>query len=89
MAGPASTLAIKVIPNAPRTEIAGWLDHALKIKVHAPASEGRANEELCTFLAEKLGLPKRAITLLQGEKSRQKVVRIEGLTSFEVSSLLA
>jgi uncharacterized protein (TIGR00251 family) len=79
MSAPASTLAIKAIPNAPRTEIAGWLGDALKIKVHAPALEGRANDELCVFLAEKLGLPKRAVTLLQGEKSRQKVVHIAGL----------
>ena len=82
------TLAIKVIPNAPRTEIAGWLGEALKIKVHAPALEGRANEALCEFLAEQLGLPKRAVTLLQGEKSRQKVVRITGLTADETKSRL-
>jgi uncharacterized protein len=74
------TLAIKVIPNAPRTEIAGWLGDSLKIKVHAPALEGRANDELCKFLAGKLDLPRRAVTLLQGEKSRQKVVSILGLT---------
>jgi uncharacterized protein (TIGR00251 family) len=81
MTDPRCTLAIKVIPNAPRTELAGWLGDALKIKVHAPALEGRANDELCRFLAEKLGLPKRAVTLLQGEKSRQKVVQIVGLDS--------
>jgi uncharacterized protein (TIGR00251 family) len=83
------TLAIKAIPNAPRTAIAGWLGDALKVKVHAPALEGRANEELCLFLAEKLGLPKRAVTLLQGEKSRQKVVRIDGLTADETKQRLA
>jgi uncharacterized protein (TIGR00251 family) len=83
------TLAIKAIPNAPRTAIAGWLGDALKVKVHAPALEGRANENLCLFLAEKLGLPKRAVTLLQGEKSRQKVVRIDGLTAEETKQRLA
>jgi uncharacterized protein len=83
------TLAIKAIPNAPRTEIAGWLGDALKIKVHAPALEGRANDELCLFLAEKLGLPRRAVTLLQGEKSRQKVVHIAGLTADELKHRLA
>ena len=72
-------LAIKAIPNAPRNAVAGWLGEALKVKVHAPALEGRANEELCEFLAEILGLSKRAITLVQGEKSRQKVVQIDGL----------
>jgi len=83
------TIAIKVIPNAPRTEIAGWLGDSLKIKIHAPALEGRANEELCRFLAEKLGLPKRAVTLLQGEKSRLKVVQIAGLDTAETKHRLA
>ena len=77
-------LAIKAIPNAPRNAVAGWLGDTLKVKVHAPALEGRANEALCEFLAEELGLPKRAVTLAHGDKSRQKIVRIAGLTLAEV-----
>lgn len=73
------TLELKVIPNAPRNEVAGWLGTALKVKIHAPALEGRANDELLDFLAEKLGVPRRDVTLLRGDKSRQKVVRIAGL----------
>lgn len=82
------TLAIKAVPNAPRNQVVGWLGDALKVKVHAPALEGRANEELCEFLAEALGLPKRAVALAQGDKSRQKLVRITGLTLAEVKSRL-
>ena len=74
------TLAVKAIPNAPRNAFAGWLGDTLKVKVHAPALEGRANEELCEFLAAQLSLPRRAVTLAQGAKSRQKLVRISGLT---------
>jgi len=76
---PPCTLELKVIPNAPRNEIAGWLGTALKVKIHAPALEGRANDELLDFLAETLGVPRRDLTLLRGEKSRQKLVRIAGL----------
>ena len=76
---PACTLELKVVPNAPRDEIAGWLGPALKVKVHAPALEGRANDALCAFLADHLGLPRRAVTLVRGDKSRQKIVRIDGL----------
>lgn len=76
---PACTLELKIIPNAPRTEIAGWLGAALKIKVHAPALEGRANEALLDFLAGKLGVHRRDVTLLRGDKSRQKVVQVAGL----------
>ena len=82
------TLAIKAVPNAPRNEVVGWLGEALKIKVHAPALEGRANDTLCEFLAGELGLPKRAVTLAHGDKSRQKLLRISGLTLTEVKARL-
>ena len=85
---PTCTLDLKVVPNAPRNEVAGWLGDALKVKVHAPALEGRANDELCAFLADALALPRRAVTLLRGEKSRQKTVRITGLTLAEAKRRL-
>ena len=81
-------LAIKAIPNAPRNAVAGWLGDALKVKVHAPALEGRANEELCEFIADTLGLPKRAVTVALGDKSRQKLLAIDGLTLDEVRARL-
>jgi len=81
-------LAIKAIPNAPRNAIAGWLGDTLKVKVHAPALEGRANDELCEFLAETLQLHRRAVTLAQGDKSRQKLVQIDGLTLDDVKARL-
>ena len=82
------TLAVKAVPNAPRSEVAGWLGDALKIKIHAPALDGRANDALCEFLADALGLPRRAVTLARGDKSRQKLVRIAGLTLPEVRAKL-
>lgn len=85
---PRCTLELKTIPNAPRNEIVGWLGEALKVKVHAPAVEGKANDELIEFLAEKLGVHRRSITLLRGDKSRQKVVQIDGLDAFEVKTRL-
>ena len=86
---PSCTLELKTIPNAPRDEIVGWLGDALKVKVHAPALEGRANDALLEFLAEKFGLPRRAVTLVRGDKSRHKVVRLDGLTLAEVQARLA
>ncbi len=82
------TLEIKAVPNAPRSEVVGWLGAALKVKVHAPALEGRANDELCSFLADALAVPRRAVTLLRGDTSRQKVVRIDGLTLAEAKRRL-
>ncbi len=81
-------LEIKAVPNAPRTQVIGWLGEALKVKVHAPALEGKANEELCSFLAETLGLPKRSVRLLQGDTSRKKLLEIDGLTREQGVALL-
>lgn len=86
---PACVLAIKAIPNAPRSEVVGWLGDTLKVKVHAPPVEGKANEELCTFLAKTLGLPKRAVSVLRGDTSRLKSVRVDGLDLAQVKAQLA
>jgi uncharacterized protein (TIGR00251 family) len=72
-------LAVKAVPNAPRNELAGWHGEALKIKIHAPPVEGRANEAICEFVAEVLGLPRRAVTVDRGDTSRLKFLRVEGL----------
>ncbi len=82
------TLAIKAIPNAPRSEVVGWLGDALKVKVHAPPVEGRANEALREFLADSLDLPRRAVTVLRGGTSRQKLLRLTGVTLADVRSRL-
>ena len=81
---PHCTLELKVIPNAPRDEIAGWLGGALKVKVHAPALAGRANAALTHLLADRLGVPRRAVTVLAGEKSRHKRIHVAGLDPMEV-----
>jgi uncharacterized protein (TIGR00251 family) len=85
---PSCTLELKVIPHASRDEIAGWLGGALKVKLRAPALEGRANDALVEFIAGRLALPRRAVALIRGEKSRHKVVRIDGLAFAEVSARL-
>jgi uncharacterized protein (TIGR00251 family) len=85
---PGCTLELKVVPNAPRNEVVGWLGTVLKVKVHAPALEGRANDQLLAYLAEQIGVPRRGVTLVRGDKSRQKVVRIVGLDLSAVKSRL-
>lgn len=85
---PSCTLELKTIPNAPRDQIAAWLGDTLKVKVHAPALNGRANDALLAFLAIELGRPRRAVTLIRGEKSRHKVVRLGGLTLAQVKARL-
>ena len=87
-ATPACTLAVKAVPNAPRCEICGRLGDAVKIKIAAPPAEGKANAALCDFLADTLGLPRRAVTVKLGDTSRQKLVHIEGLELAEALARL-
>lgn len=85
---PSCQLSIKAVPNASRSAVVGWLGDALKVRLHAPPVEGKANDELCRFLAETLDLPRRAVTLAAGDSSRQKRVQIAGLSLAEVKARL-
>lgn len=73
----AVVLALHVQPGAPRTEIAGLHGDAIKVRIAARAVEGRANVALREFLGEAFGVPMARVTLLRGETSRDKLVRIE------------
>jgi uncharacterized protein len=79
---------VRVQPRASKDEIAGVIDGALKIRLQAPALEGRANEALCEFLARLLKTPKSAVRILSGERSRLKRVEIRGVTEQQVLALL-
>ena len=87
------TLAIRAQPGAKRTAITGVYGEGaaaqLKIAVHAPPLEGRANQALIAFLAETFAVPKNAVEVISGELSRSKVVLLRGVTLAEVTALLA
>ena len=82
------TLAVRVHPGARRNAITGTHDGALKISLTTPPTDGRANEALIAFLAERLRLPKARLSLVSGATSRSKVIRITGLTLVEAGLLL-
>ena len=73
-----------VVPNAKIDKVVGDHGGAIKIKLRAPAVEGKANAALCHFLAEQLNLPKQAVVLERGQRSRHKLVRIDGLSEADV-----
>ncbi len=79
-----TTIRVHVIPNAKIDKVVGEYGDAIKIKLRAPAVEGKANAALRRFLAKKLSVPQRAIVPERGEKSRDKVIRIDGLNQAEV-----
>lgn len=70
-------LRVRAVPNAKKTQFAGTLGDAVKIKVQAVPEGGRANAELAAFLAETLALPKRNVAVVSGETSRDKILRID------------
>ena len=72
-------LRLRVIPNAAKAQVVGWMeDGCLKVKVTAPPEGGRANAEVCALLAKFAGLSKRQVRLVRGEKSRLKEVVVDG-----------
>jgi uncharacterized protein (TIGR00251 family) len=74
-------LHLHVQPGAKKTEIAGSHGEALKIRLNAPPVDGKANDGLIVFLADRLALPKTRLILEAGQTSRSKRVRILGLAA--------
>ncbi|PAW76146.1 MAG: YggU family protein [Verrucomicrobia bacterium Tous-C9LFEB] len=81
-------ITLHVVPNAPKSAIVGRHGTAIKVKLHAPAVDNKANAELVRFLAEQLDLPASAVTLVRGQKSREKTVALSTLTVAQAEALL-
>jgi len=73
------TLRLHIQPGAKKTEVAGLHGEALKIRLAAPPVDGKANASLIAFLADRLGVAKSAVTLVSGDASRAKRVRVSGI----------
>lgn len=84
----AVTFAVRVQPRASRDEVVGEMDGALKVRLQAPAIEGRANEALVEYLAALLKKPKAAVSILSGERGRLKRVAIRGVSKDDILRLL-
>lgn len=83
-------ISVQLAPNARQNEICGIHDGALKIRLQAQPIEGRANEALLRFLADRLGVAKSAVTLLHGHTSKRKVVSVSApLSVADVEARLA
>jgi len=88
-AQPQATLSVRVQPRASRNEVAGLVGETLKIRLTAPPVEGEANDACLAFLAKLLDLAPSRLAIIQGDRSRNKVVRITGLTQDEVHARLS
>ncbi|HEV2213074.1 MAG TPA: DUF167 domain-containing protein [Gammaproteobacteria bacterium] len=77
-AGEAVILTVRVQPGARADTVMGVADGALRIRLAAPAQEGRANEALREFLAARLGTAKSRVEIIKGQTGRLKLVKVLG-----------
>jgi uncharacterized protein (TIGR00251 family) len=79
-----ATVTVRLLPRSSRPGVGGVREGALELRVGAPPVEGRANEAARRLLAKLTGLPRSAVRLVTGARSRQKVFRLEGIAPDEL-----
>jgi len=85
----AVVISVRVIPRAAQSGVAGRRGDAWLVRLHAPPAEGAANDELIDVIARALAVPKRAVSIASGERSRQKHVRVSGIDAATAAARLA
>jgi uncharacterized protein (TIGR00251 family) len=83
-----ATFAVKVHPRARKNAITGATGDALKLAITAPPVEGKANQACIEFLAEFLNVPRASVTIVAGQSSRNKVIRVAGRTAAQIEERL-
>ena len=73
------TINVRAVPGARRSEVAEYADDHVRVRLAAPAVEGKANAELVRFCAGWFGVRRSAVALVRGDHSRLKVVRVSGV----------
>ena len=79
---------IRLQPRGGRDAVVGERDGAVLIRISAPPVDGKANAALIAFVAKTIGVPKIAVTIIRGETSRNKVIRVEGHAPADVRAVL-
>jgi uncharacterized protein (TIGR00251 family) len=81
-------ITVRLTPRAHREEIVGVRDGVLIARVSTPPVDGRANRSLCRLLARLLEVPASRVTIVRGERSRDKLVRVDGISPTELQTAL-
>jgi len=82
-------ITVRVVPRASRSAVAGTRGDAVLVRLRSPPVEGAANDELVEVLARALQVPRRAVSIVAGDRSRQKRVRVAGIDAATAASRLA
>ncbi len=83
-----ATFAVKLHPRAKKNAITGELGDDLKVSLTAPPIEGRANDACIEFFAKILNVPRSSVTIAAGQNSRNKLIRVAGLSADQVRQRL-
>ncbi len=89
MSGSEARISLRVYPSAARSEVIGFTDGVLQVRVAAPPVKGQANKELIAFLSKALGVGKGTLAIIKGHTSRSKVVAIDGLSQEDIMKRLS
>lgn len=81
------TFTVRIVPRASTSEIIGEHDGALRIRIAAPPVDGAANRELVRLLAKRLKLPQNAVEIVSGSGSKNKIIRVQGVTATALNQL--
>jgi uncharacterized protein (TIGR00251 family) len=82
-------IAVRLRPRGQRDELMGVRDGVLQARVSAPPVDGRANHALCKLIARRVGVAPSRVSVVRGEKSRDKLVRVEGIEPAALHSAVA
>jgi uncharacterized protein (TIGR00251 family) len=81
-------IKVRVIPNSKRNEVVSRIGSILRVKISAPAVEGKANEELCEFLSDFFDVRRAQVFLRKGERGREKTIEVTGRSEEELEEVL-
>jgi uncharacterized protein (TIGR00251 family) len=79
---------VRVQPGARRDEVVGVRDGVLVARVSAPALQGRANQAVCRLVAAHLGMRRSRVSIARGERSRDKLLRVQGIDPLALEAML-
>lgn len=88
MAGHAE-IQVRLRPRGQRDELMGLREGVLQARVNAPPVDGRANRALCKLIAKRLGVAPSRVSVVRGEKSRDKTIRVDGVDPAALQAAIA
>ncbi len=81
-------IRVRIIPDAVHSEVMGRVGSIVRVRVSAPAIDGKANQHLTEFLAEFFGVKEKYVSILRGEKGKEKTIQVEGRPEHELEEIM-